>query len=285
MIIFLKNECYGVFILNRIKISLLIERLLKSMTFESRLSMYEQETLDSAFDIMGEYEMAKANLLNDAYNKCCILLYNLKNIDLISNSSLDLATIINNYIIEFNEIGQEFNKCIDDIIIKYKSIDSKVYGLQIKLFNQMSLYAKCKKDHQLLAARLIKFNNTTTNIYDTLDKSCKYEYSILKEIKSEIESLQKYTDDKYVKEYDVPIIESNKIERKNLIKIFDYKEMVRLAQENNYRQIRCNGDHLILIHNESNKIVVIPAHDLGYGLMIKIQNQIENNKLVSEKLA
>lgn len=271
--------------MKRNKISLLIESLLKSMSFEEKLSMYEKETLDSTFDIMGEYEIAKANLLNDAYNKCCILLYNLKNIDLISNSSLDLASIINNYIIEFNEIGKEFNKCIDDIIIKYKSIDSDVNNIQIKLFNQMSLYAKCKKDHQLLAARMIKFNNTTNNIYNTLDKSCKYEYYILKEIKSEIESLQKCTDDKYVREYAAPIIESNKIERKNLIKIFDYKEMVRLAQENNYRQIRCSGDHLIMIHNESNKIVVIPAHELGYGLMIKIQHQIKNNKLGSEKSA
>jgi len=270
---------------NRNKIGLLIERLLKSMSFEEKLSMYEKETLDSTFDIMGEYEISKANLLNDAYNKCCILLYNLRNIDLISNSSLDLASIINNYIIEFNEIGQELNKCIDNILIKYKSIDSDVYNIQIKLFNQMSLYAKCKKDHQLLAARMIKFNNTTNNIYNTLDKSCKYEYYILKEIQSEIESLQKCTDDKYVKEYAAPIIESNKIERKNLIKIFDYKEMVRLAQENNYRQTRCSGDHLIMIHNESNKIVVIPAHELGYGLMIKIQHQIESNKLVSEKSA
>lgn len=271
--------------MNRNKISLLIERLLKIMTFEEKLSMYEKETLDSTFDIMAEYEIAKANLLNDAYNKCCILLYNLRNIDLMGNSALDLASIINNYIIEFNEIGKEFNKCIDDIIIKYKSIDSDVNNIQIKLFNQMSLYVKCKRDYQLLAARMVKFNRTTNNIYNTLDKSCKYEYSILKEIKSEIESLQKYTDDKYVKEYAAPIIESNKTERKNLTKIFDYKEMVRLAQENNYRQIRCNGDHLIMIHNESNKIVVIPAHELGYGLMIKIQRQIEDNKLGSEKSA
>ena len=44
---------------------------------------------------------SKANLLNDVYNKCCILLYNLKNTDLIGNSSLDLASIINNYIIDY----------------------------------------------------------------------------------------------------------------------------------------------------------------------------------------
>ena len=104
--------------MNRNKISLLIERLLKSMSFEEKLSMYEKKTLDSTFDIMAEYELAKAHLLNDTYNKCCMLLYNLRNIDLIGNSSLDLASIINNYIIEFNEIGQELNKCIDNIITR-----------------------------------------------------------------------------------------------------------------------------------------------------------------------
>ena len=62
-------------------------------------------------------------------------------------------------------------------------------------------------------------------------------------------------------------------------KIFSYKEMLRLAQQNGYNHKRTTGDHLILQHQESQKIIVIPAHSLGYGLMLEIQKQIKQNKI------
>ena len=37
-------------------------------------------------------------------------------------------------------------------------------------------------------------------------------------------------------------------------------------------------DHIILTHEISERIVVIPTHELGYGLMIEIQKQIKTNK-------
>ena len=61
-------------------------------------------------------------------------------------------------------------------------------------------------------------------------------------------------------------------------KIFDYKEMVDLARENGYVEDRYNGDHLIMVHSNTNKIVVIPQHKLKYGIMVQIQKQVKANK-------
>lgn len=57
-------------------------------------------------------------------------------------------------------------------------------------------------------------------------------------------------------------------------KIFDYKEMESLAKDNGYEYKWSNGSHRIYENTQTNKIVVIPAHDLGLGLSIKIQKQI-----------
>jgi predicted RNA binding protein YcfA (HicA-like mRNA interferase family) len=66
--------------------------------------------------------------------------------------------------------------------------------------------------------------------------------------------------------------------KRDYFKIFDYKEMINLAEQNEYKQVRQSGDHIIMQHVKSNKIVPIPAHELKYGLMLQIQKQIETNK-------
>ena len=60
-------------------------------------------------------------------------------------------------------------------------------------------------------------------------------------------------------------------------KIYCYEEMAKLAEDNNYKYKRSNGDHRIYEHSVTNKIIVIPAHTLGRGLSIKIQKQIFKN--------
>ena len=55
--------------------------------------------------------------------------------------------------------------------------------------------------------------------------------------------------------------------------------MIDLAEKNEYKQIRQTGEHIIMQHKKSNKIVPIPAHELKYGLMLQIQKQIEVNKI------
>lgn len=70
--------------------------------------------------------------------------------------------------------------------------------------------------------------------------------------------------------------QDNKFEFK---KIFDYKDMQKLAEENGFRILpdRGKGDHLVYKHKDNGRITVIPAHELGYGLSYAIQKQINKN--------
>ena len=82
----------------------------------------------------------------------------------------------------------------------------------------------------------------------------------------------------YATSYEV-IEQIKQSEKKDYFKIFDYKEMIDLAEKNEYKQVRQSGDHIIMQHIKTNKIVPIPAHELKYGLMLQIQKQIQTNKI------
>ena len=72
--------------------------------------------------------------------------------------------------------------------------------------------------------------------------------------------------------------ESEEIEEaKEYIKMFDPKELMALAERNGYTLNRVTGDHYIYEHKTTHKIIVIPMHTIGKGLMLKIQKQIEAN--------
>lgn len=73
------------------------------------------------------------------------------------------------------------------------------------------------------------------------------------------------------------IIEEIAIEKTRYKKIFDYKKMASLAEENGFIKKSSSGSHDIYEHYKTNKIIVIPAHTLGLGLSIKIQKDIERN--------
>lgn len=70
--------------------------------------------------------------------------------------------------------------------------------------------------------------------------------------------------------------ENNKFEFK---KIFNYKDMQKLAEEKGFRILsnRGKGGHFVYKHKDNGRITVIPAHELGYGLSYAIQKQINEN--------
>lgn len=57
-------------------------------------------------------------------------------------------------------------------------------------------------------------------------------------------------------------------------KIFDWKDMEKLALQNKFDYKSSNGDHRIYERASDGKIVIIPAHKLGIGLSLKIQKDI-----------
>lgn len=264
--------------MNRERIRNIIYNIFYNMTFEEKFTFHERNALDKAIDIMANYEITKAELINDVYNKCCILMYNIKSINLSTISEADLTKIISDYEIESASLIDEFNNCIEKAIIRYKSITHDVCEIQHKLNIQMTMYVTTAKEDKLVSKRMLVFNGIINGICSSLDKAYDTEYNLLIEIEKELQKLKNYTTITYDKKSIDLINESNKNARQQMLKIFNYKDMIKLAKEHNYREVRYHGDHLILLHNETNKMVVIPAHNLGYGLMIKIQKQIKDNK-------
>ena len=57
-------------------------------------------------------------------------------------------------------------------------------------------------------------------------------------------------------------------------KIFEWKDMDRLAYDEGYIYKYSNGSHRIYNHGTNNRTLVIPTHTLGLGLSIKIQKDI-----------
>lgn len=106
------------------------------------------------------------------------------------------------------------------------------------------------------------FSSNMEEYLDSLSESLEY----LEDINSSEENL--------IQEDGVIEESENKFSYK---KIYCYKEMERLAKDSGYGYKWSNGSHNIYEHEQSNKIVVIPAHDLGLGLSIKIQKQILKN--------
>lgn len=87
--------------------------------------------------------------------------------------------------------------------------------------------------------------------------------------------------EKYDNEYlSINVVSMNDIineKEKNGIKyekIFNYKELNKLATSNLFEYKYSNGSHQIFENKNTKKIVVIPAHEIGKGLSIKIQKQI-----------
>ncbi|MBV4428725.1 type II toxin-antitoxin system HicA family toxin [Clostridium tyrobutyricum] len=60
--------------------------------------------------------------------------------------------------------------------------------------------------------------------------------------------------------------------KSKIIKIFDYKKLNKLVQNNGYKEVRQTGDHKIFSNGQ--KSIPIPQHVIGLGLTQKIQKQI-----------
>lgn len=69
------------------------------------------------------------------------------------------------------------------------------------------------------------------------------------------------------------------VPKQSNVKYIDFKDLIKLAESNDYFYERSNGDHRIYKHNSTGKIVVIPYHNLGQGLSFAIQKQIKLNSV------
>ncbi len=209
---------------------------------------------------------------------------NLSEVTAISTSNnINISNMKDNVfkVMTYTSIIEDLLLYINEVNMGFITHILKVFSKCIKMFT-IELYASvnnnkekilCKKRLQLW---LVKMQNQMMDLANFLDEGLSQEFFdnseelciTIGEYLSK-QFLEKITANKKHQEINY---DNNKI-----LNIYDWKAMEELALTNNYKYKYCNGSHRIYEHATTNKIIVIPSHDLGKGLSIKIQKQIYLN--------
>jgi len=256
------------------------------MNWIVKFNQLEKECIDKILDIIAKYDDYKNDILDNVYTE----IYKTKPILNSMVEKLNANTITQEY---FDNCSRQIQTVADNMNKEYDIIIPKIYTylqeciaeiLRIRNSTFDTIYdcLQSKKEYILMKKRADLVSRKIANMAHSFDMEKFYEMEIVQETLNDLSMIQEIVQKKN-SEYDerqAKLMEQLKEEQKNdYIKIFDYKEMVSLAEKNEYKQIRQTGDHIIMQHKITNKIVPIPAHELKYGLMLQIQKQIKANKI------
>jgi SepF-like predicted cell division protein (DUF552 family) len=245
-----------------------------------------QEYTDKALDLIAKYDKHKNDMLNQVYTKAYNLEYSIDKlkdefyVDVVTSG--ELCSQIDKLYQIYREIKDEFENVVSEIKKFIYVIGPEIRELQNNMLVITSKFIKSNKDYNMLYKRIDVFSKNLINIAIGLDVHCIDETYILEEIHEDFSILYKMIEKKINKESEEEheLMEHFKqSQKRNYLKIFDYKEMINLAEEHEYEQIRQCEDIIIMQHKKTNKIVPIPVHELKYGLMLQIQKQIQVNKI------
>lgn len=257
------------------------------MNWIIKFTQLEKECIDKILDIIARYDDYKNDLLDNVYTE----IYKTKPIinDVVEklNSNSITQEYFDNAFKETqnisNNMGKEYEVIIPKIHKYAEECVAEILKIRNSTFDAISEYLQSKKEYILMKKRADLSSRKIANMVFSFDMAELDEIGIVKEILEDLQMIQEIVQKKN-NEYDerqAKLMEKLKEDqKKDYLKIFDYKEMVSLAEKNEYKQVRQTGDHIIMEHITTNKIVPIPAHELKYGLMLQIQKQIKANKIV-----
>lgn len=256
------------------------------MNWVVKFDELNQEYTDKALDLIAKYDKHKNDMLNEVYTKAYNLEYSIDKlkdefyVDVVMGA--ELSSQIDKLYQIYREIKDEFENVVSEIKKFIYVIGPEIRELQNNMLVITSKFIKSNKDYNMLYKRIDAFSKNLINIAIGLDVHCIDETYILEEIHEDFNMLYKMIEKKInneSKEEHELIEHFKQNQKKNYLKIFDYKEMINLAEEHEYEQIKRSEDHIIMQHKKTNKIVPIPIHELKYGLMLQIQKQIQVNKI------
>lgn len=160
-------------------------------------------------------------------------------------------------------------------MFKYKFEKLAINCLEFVKFTDDSMTEECFHHivHLLKPSILKTVNGTIKEFYGeniVIDKKSLSE-GLLRDIGIKIDYIAKQMDEEVIEEEETDIDDSS------VVFTDDYKELNRIAEENGFSYVRCNGDHGIF--KSENGMVVIPqGRSIGKGLSIKIQKNINRYK-------
>lgn len=272
--------------MNREKLQQFILSKRFERTWQSVFAEVSIESEEEALTYICTHVENKERLFNELYVQAYQMQYELNNIDFMDMGVSEAIKIVSGIKDKFDKLEEEYIHNIVKAIENLTETSKKIRYLSDELLKMTLFYVTCNKEWKMLNVKIKDFNHKMTNMILSfgVDDLVGNTDNIFHVLKNDLETIEKINDKRTKKESKDLIEEYKKIQKQNnntkYLKIFDYKEMLDLAKSEGYTaEIRYHGDHIIVTHENSEKIVVIPAHELGYGLMIQIQKQIKTNKV------
>lgn len=237
-------------------------------------------------DINDELVKLADNKASERYEKIKDISNKMKNKLSKVNNLYDFSECFNDYVKYQDTFIDLVNKYMDYFYRKnyfeteiLKIIKEKVVPETNKL-NELIIIAKLSnmdKFANILKFRMKKLTDNITVICEECVEPTLHIYRI--SVENLIKDIQKLEKEKA--ELLKSLLPDAEVEndiskeyKKEIYKIFSYKDMNRLLEINGYKQDRQTGDHKIYKSKDGKKSIPVPQHQLGKSLSFSIQKQI-----------
>jgi len=276
--------------MNRENIEKLLAKKLNYTSWEQKCKELEGEMEDRSLDVTVDYIKFKDDAIDKIYTQAYQIQYQIDQLDIANKKSNELINEVAQLAILHKRLADDYTKGIEESHEQFSIMSKQIRGFFQEMEDRTFPYIKTRAEEIKLNKRINVFTKRIVSMIMSLDEDClAVKDNILKELSSDLLTLNKICNRKHQKESKMLIEESQAMieeyqkirkQHKKYKKIFDYKEMIREAESEGYERWRQGStDHIIFRHTQSGKSVVIPTKELKYGLMLQIQKEIKTNKV------
>lgn len=267
--------------MNRNKIDKLIAEIIDNIGWEKAFNQLEDRLLTKSLDKLVEHVELKEKELDKPSVDIFILQEKLD-----TAFDLDLFELVKSLNIwqdEYSKLYKIFNEALAKIKANAKETCKAIEEFKLEFDNELRLYTSTSDNinANTLYARVIISEKRMEAIFKALNVNrieIQQEYNLLCD---DLLTISRLVERKYKRhnvKMDVLRKQIKKQEREKYKKIFNYKDLVRLAIKQGFEYDRTSGDHLIYYNKQSKNIAVIPAHtEMKYGTMMSVQKMIFAN--------
>lgn len=169
---------------------------------------------------------------------------------------------LQNYIDDGEDIRQK--------LMKNAAGDTRKIVDKINELEAITYYNNMQKLSNQMDARMMQSMGRIAFIINEICNEVFHPYYT--QINNELGELSEILSNKQLELFEMLEKYPEESKKSKIKKIFDYKKLNQLIQNNGYKEIRQTGDHKIF--SDGRKSIPVPQHGLGLGLSARIQKEI-----------
>ncbi|APM37796.1 type II toxin-antitoxin system HicA family toxin [Clostridium kluyveri] len=239
-------------------------------------------------DVNDELVKLADSKANERYEKIKDISNKMKNRLLKVNNLHDFSNFFNDYVKYQNNFVNLVDKYMDYFHKEY--FEAEIFETEIlKVIKEKVVPETDKLNALIIIAQLSNMNKFANilkfrmkKLTDNIEFICKecvkptlHIYRVL--VENLIRDIQKLEKERIELLKTLTLdakVDISKEYKKDIYKIFNYKDMNRLLEINGYEEDRQTGDHKIYKSKDGKKSIPVPQRSLGKSLSFKIQKQI-----------